>query len=95
MKTKQEHITELWSKKSPAEVVLVMYQLIDNSDSEQSAKDKTYAVLKGIVTYLDRGDELMEHHIRYLYDVWNVAWNAQKDNSVKEEIREWLLEPPF
>lgn len=95
MKTKQEHITELWSKKSPAEVVLVMYQLIDNTDSEQSEKDKTYAVLKGIVTYLDRGDELMEHHRKYLYDVWNAAWNAQKDNSVKEEIREWLLEPPF
>ena len=95
METKQEYINNLWGRKSPAEIVLVMYQLIDNSDSEQSAKDKTYAVLKGIVTYLDRGDELMEHHRRYLYDVWNVAWNAQKDNSVKEEIREWLLEPPF
>ena len=95
MKTKQEYISKLWSQKSPAEIVLVMYQLIDNMDSEQSAKDKTYAVLKGIVTYLDRGDELMEHHRSYLYDVWNLAWSRQKDNSVKEDIKEWLLEPPF
>ena len=95
METKQEYINKLWGRKSPAEVVLVMYQLIDNMDSEQSAKDKTYAVMKGIVTYLDRGDELMEHHRRYLYDVWNLAWGNQKDNSVKEEIREWLLQPPF
>lgn len=92
---KQEYIGKLWAKKSPAEVVLVMYQLIDNSDADESAKKKTYAVLKGIITYLDRGDDLMEHHRRYLYDVWNVAWNAQVDNTIKEEIKEWLLEPPF
>jgi len=92
---KKEYVGTLWAKKSPAEVVLVMYQLIDNSDATESAKKKTFAVIKGILTYLERGDELMEHHRRYLYDVWNVAWNAQVDNSVKEEIKEWLLEPPF
>jgi hypothetical protein len=92
---KQEYIGTLWAKKSPAEVVLVMYQLIDNSDVDESAKKKTYAVLKGIITYLDRGDDLMEHHRKYLYDVWNDAWNAQVDNTIKEEIKEWLLEPPF
>ena len=42
-----------------------MYQLIENSKWSQLEKDKTYAVLKGIVTYLDRGDELLEHHRRY------------------------------
>jgi len=92
---KKEYVGTLWAKKSPAEVVLVMYQLIDNSDATESAKKKTYAVLKGIVTYLERGDDLMEHHRAYLFDVWNVAWNAQVDNSVKEDIKEWLLEPPF
>ena len=92
---KQEYINKLWSNKSPAEIVLVMYQLIDNTDSEQPAKDKTYAVLKGIVTYLDRGDVLMEHHRRYLHDEWQLVWLEQKDDSVKEEIKEWLLEPPF
>ena len=92
---KQEYINKLWSNKSPAEIVLVMYQLIDNTDSEQPAKDKTYAVLKGIVTYLDRGDELMEHHRRYLHDEWHLVWLEQKDDSVKEEIKQWLLEPPF
>jgi len=89
---KKEHIKSLREKKSPAEIVLVMYQLIDNSDATESAKKKTFAVIKGILTYLERGDDLMEHHRRYLYDVWNAAWNAQVDNSVKEDIKEWLLD---
>jgi hypothetical protein len=92
---KQDYINKLWSYKSPAEIVLVMYQLIDNSKWSQVEKDKTYAVLKGIVTYLDRGDDLMEHHRRYLRDEWQLVWMEQKDNSIKEEIKEWLLEPPF
>ena len=89
---KKEYINKLWSKKSPAEVVLVMYRLIDNTDSTQSAKDKTYSVMKGIVTYLDRGDALLSHHRVYLSNVWDVAWNGQVDNSVKNEIKEWLLD---
>ena len=52
METKEEYIKKLWSFKSPAEIVLVMYQLIENSKWSQLEKDKTYAVLKGIVTYL-------------------------------------------
>ena len=92
---KKDYINKLWSKKSPAEIVLVMYQLIENSKWSQVEKDKTYAVLKGIVTYIDRGDNLMEHHRRYLRDKWQHVWMEQKDNSVKEEIKEWLLEPPF
>jgi hypothetical protein len=74
---------------------LVMYQLIENSKWSQVEKKKTFAVLKGIVTYLDRGDELLEHHRRYLRDEWQLVWVEQKDDSVKEEIKEWLLEPPF
>ena len=89
---KKEYINKLWSKKSPDEVVLVMYRLIDNTDSTQSAKDKTYSVMKGIVTYLDRGDALLSHHREYLSNVWDVAWNGQVDNSVKNEIKEWLLD---
>lgn len=95
MKTKQEYISNLWAKKTPAEIALVLYQLIDNSNVSEGDKEKTYAVLKGIITYLERGDSLMEHHRRYLYDVWQGSWNSQKDNSVKEDIKEWLLEPPF
>ena len=79
--------------KSPAEIVLVMHQLIENSNWSQVEKDKTYAVLRGIVTYLDRGDDLMEHHRRYLRDEWQLVWMEQKDNSVREEIKQWLLEP--
>ena len=89
---KKEYVNKLWSKKSPAEVVLVMYRLIDNTDSTQSAKDKTYSVMKGIVTYLERGDDLLSHHREYLSNVWDVAWNGQVDNSVKNEIKEWLLD---
>ena len=37
----------------------------------------------------------MEHHRRYLHDEWQLVWLEQKDDSVKEEIKEWLLEPPF
>ena len=95
METKEEYIKKLWSYKSPAEIVLVMYQLIENSKWSKVEKDRTYAVLKGIVTYLDRGDTLMEHHRRYLHDEWQLVWLEQKDDSVKEEIKEWLLEPPF
>ena len=90
---KREYINKLWSKKSPAEIVLVMHQLIENSNWSQVEKDKTYAVLRGIVTYLDRGDDLMEHHRRYLRDEWQLVWMEQKDNSVREEIKQWLLEP--
>ena len=89
---KKEYINKLWSNKSSAEVVLVMYRLIDNTDSTQSAKDKTYSVIKGIITYLERGDDLLSHHREYLSDVWDVAWNGQVDNSVKNEIKEWLLD---
>ena len=92
MKTKKEHIQSLWDRKSPTSIVLTLYELIDNTDANQSAKDKTYAVLKGIVTYLDRGDPLYEHHRRYLKDVWEVAWNTQIDDSVKNDIKKWLLD---
>jgi len=95
MTTKTKRVKELWNKKSPAEIVLVMYQLIDNSTHGESRKTKIYAVMKGIVSYLERGDELLEHHREYLRQEWDVAWEFQKDKSVKEDIKEWLLEPPF
>lgn len=91
MTNKEEYISKLWASKPPAEIVLVMYQLIENSKWSKVEKDKTYAVMKGILAYLDRGDKLIEHHRRYLHDEWQLAWIEQKDNSVKEQIKEWLL----
>ena len=89
---KQEYINKLWSKKSPAEVVLIMYQLMENARHSQLYKDRVYAVMKGILAYLERGDELMEHHREFLHKEWDAAWNVQQDTSVKEEIKEWLTE---
>ena len=92
---KPDYITKLWSRKSPSEIVLVMYNLIENSKWSKSEKDRTYAVMKGIIAYLDMGDDLLSHHRDYLRSKWKLAWEEQKDNSVKQEIKEWLLEPPF
>ena len=72
-----------------------MYELIENSNWVPSEKKKSYAVMKGIITYTDRGDDLLEHHRDYLRDEWKLALSNQKDNSVKEQVKEWLLEPPF
>jgi len=92
---KSDYITKLWGRKSPSEIVLVMYNLIENSKWSELEKDRTYAVMKGILAYLDRGDDLLSHHRDYLRSEWKLAWEEQKDNSVKHEIKEWLLEPPF
>lgn len=92
MNKKDQYIKELWSHKDTSEIILVLYSLIENSDISDRDKKSTYAVLKGIITYTDRGDRLMEHHRKYLYDTWTICWSAQKDNSVKEEIKGWLLE---
>lgn len=92
MNNKEQYIKELWSYKDTSEIILVLYSLIENSDISDRDKKSTYAVLKGIITYTDRGDRLMEHHRKYLYDTWRVCWETQKDNSVKEEIKGWLLE---
>ncbi len=72
-----------------------MYTLIENTNWDVIDKKKSYAVLKGIIAYTDRGDELLSHHRDYLHKEWNIAWEDQIDNSVREEIKEWLLEPPF
>ena len=93
--SKSNYITKLWSRKSPSEIVLVMYNLIENSKWSELEKDRTYAVMKGILAYLDRGDDLLPHHRDYLHSEWKLSWEEQKDNSVKQEIKEWLLESRF
>jgi tryptophanase len=92
---KNEYISNLWKHKSVSEIILVMYSLIENTDWDVSEKKKSYAVMKGIIAYTDRGDSLLEHHRKYLQAEWDVSWNDQVDGSVKDEIKEWLLEPPF
>ena len=95
MSIKKEYIKNLWKHKQTSEIILVMYSLIENTDWHETPKKRAYAVLKGIVAYTDRNDPLLDHHREYLQQEWDRAWRAQKDNSVKEEIKEWLLEPPF
>jgi hypothetical protein len=51
--------------------------------------------MKGIIAYTDRGDELLSHHRTYLRKEWDTAWLDQVDDSVKEEIKEWLIESPI
>ena len=89
---KQEYINKLWLAKSPPEIVLVMFRLIENAQHAQLYKDKVYAVMKGILAYLERGDELLDHHRKFLHKEWHIAWNAQEDDSVKDDIKEWLTE---
>lgn len=95
MKSKKEYIEMLWGNKTTSEVILVLHQLIANSYFTKSEKDKHYAVLKGIIAYTDRGDNLYDHHREYLRGVWDEMWMSQKNNTVKEDILEWLREPPF
>ena len=92
---KQEHISKLWNKKSISDVILMMYTLIENTEWYVTEKKKSYAVLKGIIAYTDRGDKLLSHHRDYLHKEWNIAWEDQIDNSVREAIKEWLLGPPL
>jgi hypothetical protein len=92
---KQEHISKLWNKKSISEIILIMYTLIENTEWDVTEKKKSYAVLKGIIAYTDRGDELLSHHRDYLHKEWGLAWEDQADNTIKTEIKDWLLEPPF
>jgi len=89
---KQEHISKLWGKKSVSEVILIMYNLIENTTWDTTEKKKSYAVLKGIIAYTDRGADLLTHHRDYLHNEWSLAWLDQKNNLVKEEIKDWLLE---
>jgi len=89
---KQEHISKLWGKKSASEVILIMYNLIENTNWDTNEKKKSYAVMKGIIAYTDRGTDLLTHHRDYLHNEWQLAWGDQKDNLVKEEIKDWLLE---
>ena len=51
--------------------------------------------MKGIIAYTDRGDALLPHHRDYLHKEWGLAWEDQTDNTIKTEIKDWLLEPPF
>ena len=57
-----------------------------------SKEDKKgiFAVMNGIITYTDRGDELFDHHREYLKKVWGDAWDRQRDSKVKDSITEWL-----
>ena len=48
--------------------------------------------MKGILAYLERGDVLMGHHRTFLYNEWKFAWESQKDDSVKVDIKQWLME---
>ncbi len=89
---KQEHISKLWGKKSISEVILIMYTLIENTNWDVTEKKKSYAVLKGIIAYTDRGDDLLTHHRKYLHEEWKLAWEDQEDDKVQTEIKEWLLE---
>jgi|TARA_B110000977_G_scaffold35223_1_gene47147 hypothetical protein len=89
---KEEYISKLWKHKSTSEVILIMYSLIENTLLSPHEKKRIYAVLKGIITYTDRGDPLLDHHRRYLQSEWSDAWRTQVNNTVKEEIKEWLLE---
>jgi len=94
-KLKKQWIETLWKNKTTSETILVLHQLIDNSFYEEDEKRKIYAVLKGIVTYTDRGEPLYEHHREYLRKTWDTMWSSQKNNKIKEDILDWLREPPF
>ena len=89
---KDEYIKKLWNKKHPADILLAMYPLIENADQTEDYKNKVYAVMKGILAYLERGDVLMGHHRTFLYNEWKFAWESQKDDSVKVDIKQWLME---
>lgn len=91
MNSKEENIKKLWANKSTSEIILVMYSLIENTDWSEVYKKRIHSVMKGIITYTDRGDKLLAHHRDYLKENWDRAWKHQKDNSVKQEIKEWLL----
>ncbi len=89
---KQEYVSDLWRTKSVSEVILIMYNLIENTSWDTNDKKRSYAVMKGIIAYTDRGDELLSHHRTYLRKEWDTAWLDQVDGSVKEEIKEWLID---
>ena len=95
MRNKKEYIEFLWSNKSTSEIILVLHQLIDNSFYTEEEKNKTRAVLRGILAYTDRGESLHEHHREYLRGEWDSMWMSQRDNHIKQDILEWLTEPPF
>ena len=95
MDNKRQYIQHLWGNKTTSEIILVLLQLIDNSFYTDLEKDKIRAVLRGVLAYTDRDEPLYEHHREYLKRTWDEAWMAQRNNQVKEDILDWLREPPF
>lgn len=90
MKSKKEYIESLWSNKSTSEVILLLYELLDNSFYTQDEKTKVKSVLRGIIAYTDRGEELYEHHRAYLRNTWDSVWLDQRDQRVKHGILDYL-----
>lgn len=66
MQTKTEYIESLWKKKHTSEIILILHELVDNSMLTKEDKESIFAVMKGIITYTDRGDELFDHHREWL-----------------------------
>ena len=90
MNSKAEYIEHLWSTKSISELILLLYELVDNSSCSKAHKTKVKYVLKGNIAYTDRGEELYDHHREYLQSEWDTAWKTQKNTQVKEDILKFL-----
>ncbi len=91
MQTKTEYIESLWKKKHTSEIILILHELVDNSMLTKEDKESIFAVMKGIITYTDRGDELFDHHREWLNRTWKRSWDMQKNNKVKVSIKDWLI----
>ena len=85
-----------WNIKRDSDKILVLWNLIENSNTMTLKQRKeVWAVLQGIISYTDQGQNLKPHHRKYLREHWDRTWNSQKNDKIKQDIAQWLNELPF